>query len=350
MANIYDLIAPVELTGVARLEQAAEDWEVNRLQLGQWFPNDFVPRIDFAYATGTDRTYSESAQFRAFDERPRLGTRPGITRIRGELPPISMEYVLTEYDQIQLMAIQNGGEAQLRELVEPVVTKDIIRGVAAIERRMEFVRRDMLVDGTADFNEGGMSLTLDTGRDAGRSSTVSTGWDVPATATPITDERAVVDTMIDEENIGPTDLIAMMNTVTWRAWKLCQEVEDQWDSVRVRTHLNDDQANQIRRDNELPAVVINDSRAAHPETGVTERLIPDYKVLYLPRGAVGSTQYGIPAITNDPDVDIPFAQRPGPVAYLTREVKPSIVSTVVDALGLPLLKDPDATYALDVKP
>lgn len=348
--NVYDLIAPVETTGIARLAIADEERLVNQFMFGRWFPRELVDGIDFEYSTGTDRTYSDAAGFRAFDEPPRLGKRPGITRVRGELAPISIEYELSEYDKLQHRAVMGqGGNQQLRDLLEPVVNKDIVRGVDAIERRLEFVRRDLLLNGTAVFTEGGMDLELDVERDPARSSTVATAWSNIA-ATVLDDEAAVMDTMEDDEDLGPENMWAMMNRATWRDWKDTTQVKGAIPTTIAGGLVTDELGQQVRRDAELPDVLINNSRGKNPLTGTVEKLMPDGYVLYLPKFPVGETQYGVPAIADEPDIGLAYQERPGPVAYLTKSIKPLVTSTVIDALVMSLLRDPDATYSLDTSP
>lgn len=348
MTDVYDLIPPVELTGVLRLQQAAEDWRVNEFQFGAWYPNQEVDGIEFESDGGTDRTYSESAHFRAFDVAPRLGTRPGIMRIKGELPAISIEYELSEYQKIKNRAL-NRAETSLRDLIEPVVTKDIFRGVTAVERRMEFYRRDLLVFGATTIADRGLRLDVDVERNPARMSNAVVGWS-DVTATPLDDEYGNLQIMEDDENIGADQFIAMMNSVTYRNWKATDQVRNAIRDVRVRSVITDDEAQEIRRGLDLPPIQLNNSRGQNPNTGVVERLMPDNVVLYLPRFGIGDTQYGVSAMADEQGIEIPFNQRPGVLAYLTREIKPLVTSTVIDGIGAPVLKDPDATYAFTTEP
>lgn len=345
MGDVYQALEPARLTAIARNLLADEDWLVNQFQLAQWYPNELLPQIRFEYLTGSDRTYSEAARFRNFDVAPRVGNRPGFAKIEGELPPIGIEYPVREYDRIQLMGVNT--DADVADLLLPIVQQDVLRGVEAIERRFEVMRRDFLLTGTATLAEAGGRATIDVERDPTRELTVGTTWATAATATPLDDEADnVVEFMLDEENIGPDQMIAMMNSVTWRRWKATDQVRGAFQSVRVYDRLVDDQANQIRRDLDLPDVQINDGRVKNPFTGVVERIIPDGIVIYLPRFPVGSTMYGIPVMAGEPGIEFPLNRRPGPLAYIDRETKPVIYSTVLDALGAPMLKDPDATFVL----
>lgn len=346
--DILQIIPPSVVTGVARLQQAAEDWRVNEFQFGQWFPNVEVDGIDFEASGGTDRTYSESAHFRAFDTAPRLGTRPGITTVSGELPAISIEYEMGEFQKIKNRAAARN--AQLAELIEPVVTKDIIRGVAAVERRMEFYRRDLLVNGRTTIADDGLRLDVDVERNPARMSNAAVGWTDTLNARPFNDEYGNLRVLEDEENLVATDFVAMMNSVTYRAWKDTDQVKKAIRDVRVREIITNTEANEIRASLDLPPIQLNNSRGQNPNTGIVEKLVPDNVVIYLPRFGIGSTQYGVSAMADEADVDIAQDQRPGLLAYLTRNLKPLVTSTVIDGIGAPVLVDPDATYAFTTEP
>ena len=347
MSDIYDLIDPVELTEVARLALADEDRPENAFRLGQWFPGTLTSQIEFKASRGTTRTYTTAAPFRAFTTPPRLGTRPGRTEVRGELAPISLEFLLTETDRIrQREARAQGGQAA--EAANGDIYADVVNGIKAIENRMELIRSDFLVTGQTVISEGGLELTVNAGRSASRSSTVGTAWSNTATATPMTDEEGVLDVMSDNEGLGPDDLIAIMSRATWREYKATDQVREAWPTVRVMDTIPVSAVNELRQDNDFPEVVVYNAQLATTD-GTVRRVIPDGKVVYVPRNVpIGETQYGIPAIADESEFPLEADNRPGPVAYLTRQLKPLVVSTVVDALGVPVFLDPDATYALTV--
>lgn len=355
MTHVYNEIPASRITPVARKFNPAEDRERNRFQLSAWFPAEFLDDMDYKYDIGTDRDYNDSAEFRAWDTTPSLGTRPGWKSESGELPVLSKEYLVTEFDQVKLRAAQRN--QSFVDLLLPVIGKDVLRGRRAIERRFEFVRRDLLIDGEAQLRENGVQLDITTGRAASKSATAAVDWGTSATAECIEDERDMVDLQLDEEDMTPDQMVEMMNTVTYRKWRDSVQVREFFDTVRVVPEgaLNRERVNQIRRDAELPAIVINDSRGINPDTGLVEKIIPDDKVLFLPDPdgeieSIGQTFYGVTPMALDPDVDIPLNEQPGALAYVARSIKPSNYSTVIEALGVSVLKDPGATAVLDTTP
>lgn len=347
MADIYDVIDPTELTELARLVLADEDRPVNEFRLDQWFPAVLTDTIEFSWGRGTTRSYTQAAPFRAFSTGPRYGTRPGRMETTGQMPPISMAYLMTELDMLRNRELAQGGE-RARAVLESDVFADVVRGIKAIENRMEKVRADLLVDGSSTISENGIQLTLDAGRDAGREDTVGTVWSDTANATPMNDEETALDVLRDDEGLGPADLVVITNRATWREYKATDQVRNAYPSFRVLDTISVAAANEVRQDNDFPEVVVYDAMV---DTGSgPTKLIPDGKWLFVPRSIpIGDTQYGVPASADLPEISLEQDNRPGPVAYMTREVGPPLnINTVVDALGVPVLKDPDATFALTV--
>jgi hypothetical protein len=347
MGDIYnELIPAAEATQIARLMVADEDLVKNQFLLSRWFPPVAVEDIEFRWTTGTTRAYTPAAPFRNFDVPAHIGTRPGRSRKHGQMPPLSMEYLLTELDQLRIQQLR--GTAGGREVVEGDVFDDIARGIKAIENRFELVRSDALISGASTLAEKGISLTANWGRAAGRASTVGVLWSVPASAVPMNNEEAVLDVMADEEGLAPADIVAVMNRFTWRLYKNTTQVKSAFPSFRVLDTISVAAANQVRQDNDFPEVIVYDAQT-QDYSGTLRKVIPNGKVLYLPKGqSVGQTQYGIPVVASDPEIGLERNDRPGPVAYMSRVTNPYRLSTVVDALGFPVFMDTNATYCLTV--
>lgn len=346
--NIYDLIDPAVLTGIARLELADEDRAVNQLRLGQWFPNALVDDIDFEYTSGTSHAYTQPMNFRAFDTESPIGSRVGIMRKSGSLPALSEKYLITEFDRIKTRAGRGAGAAA--DAVMPSVIANIAQGVRAMELRMEIVRASALLTGDATLAENGLTIDVDFGRDAGRMSTVVTAWSDTANGTPMDDEEAVVEVMLDEEGLGASDLVAVMNRTTSRLLKASDQYTSANQSFRQHTTIPTSAVNEVRADHDLPPIIEYNAQL-RGVNGTVAKVIPDNKVIYLPVSApVGNTLYGVGAMADEPEMNLELDQRPGPLAYLMRSLDALKVWTVVDGIGMPLLKDPNVTYCLTTTP
>lgn len=348
MTDIFDGLAPALLTAYARTTLAAEDRPENQLILERWFPSVTSNRIRFEWAKGTTRDYTAAAPFRAFGTPGVTGVRPGRAKRRGKMAPTTMWYALSEDDILAIReAIDQGG--QVGEAVQDDVFGDIDAGIRAIRNRMEIVRADALINGSASISEHGLNFTVDFLRDPDNEDTTAVAWTTPATATPFQDERSALAQM-RLKGFGPSDLVSVMSDATWQSWLATDQVREAIPTVRVMETVTENQGLILRREHRLPDVLVYDA-TVHTVTDSARQLIPDGLVLYLPKNeTVGETQWGIPAVASDPRVGLERSDLPGPVAFVNRTLHPYSLSTVVDALGFPVLRDPDATFALDVSP
>lgn len=344
MADIFqEFYTPGELTAVAREMIAAEDFADNQFRLAQWFPIVNVDDVEFKWRAGSTRDYTAAAPFRNYDVPAHIGTRPGRKTKSGEMPPISMEYPLTEYDAKMLQQLARSGP-NAREVIEGDVFNDILKGLKALEARMEIARADALCNGTTTITEKGISLTADWGRTS-RSATPATPWSTVATATPMNDEEAALEVLDSEEGLQPQQLVTVMNRATWREYKATDQFLAAYPSFRVMDRVSRAAVNEVRQDNDFPELVIYNAQVRQ-FNGTTRYVIPDGKVLILPRGPIGQTQYGIPPSAIDPRIET--NNEGGPVSYQTVQANPYQLSTVVDGLGFPVFMDTQATYVLNV--
>lgn len=347
MANIAVEFDPARLTEIARQALAREDRPINQPRVNLWFPAFTVDSSEFEWRTGTTLDYTEAAPFRTLDVPAMLGTRPGATIARGEMPPISIEYIQREFDIMQARELASGGTEFSPEDVGLTATADIARGIRAIRNRMWTIQADLLMNGSASISDRGLDLTLDSNRNVNRSTTVGIPWSNSATAVPFSDEETMLDTLLDDTGLGPSDLIVLATRESWREYKRCQQVRDAWPTVRSLATLPSEAVNELRRDHDLPDVMLIDAQTKSLG-GTTRKVISDGKWVYVPKSApVGQTIYGTPAVV-DLAIDLAADNRPGPVAYVTSSVNPAKVEVVVDAVGVPLLKDPDATACLTI--
>src|SRR5690606_34436931 len=94
-----DYIEPAELTGYVR--EALADLEQNRFTLSRYLPSRTIDDLHYRFNRGGEGL-AEAATFRAYDAESPIGGRPGLTRVTGELPPISRKVRLGEFDRLRL--------------------------------------------------------------------------------------------------------------------------------------------------------------------------------------------------------------------------------------------------------
>src|SRR5690348_3832965 len=170
-----DYYTPGELTGYARA--AAADLPVNQFRLRQWLPSRLIDDLVYRFTKGGDSLIS-AAPFRSYDAESSIAGRPGVTRVSGELPPISRKIVLGEYDRLRRYANPDAG-------IQSAILSDAVRVTKQIEARLEVARGDALVNGSVTINENGVVASIDFGRDASMAVTAGTLWSLTGSADPI---------------------------------------------------------------------------------------------------------------------------------------------------------------------
>lgn len=336
--DIYDLITPAELTGYARA--ALADRPENALQLSQILPHRQVNDLNYRFNKGGGGL-AAAASFRAYDAEPGFGKREGISRVSGELPPIGMQYVLGEYDQLRL---RNANE-EIRSLL----LRDAARIARSIDQRFEFARGQALEEGKVVLNESGVQATVDFGRSASHSVAPGTLWSNLAASTPIDDMQAWRDVYVDTNGQEPEEMLLSTRLVNYLVR-----------NAQVRTHVLPvgSTVTQVRRsdleavltDFGLPRMRIFDARAID-QTGVSRKVISDDKLIFLPgSGAdMGATLWGTTLEAQEPQYGIAPADHPGlVVGAFKQSTTPIRVFTIGAAIGIPILANPDLTLVADV--
>lgn len=350
--QIYADIDPVFITNAFRalLTQPDEDREVNRFQLGNWFPTAFIAGTNYEWNDKrTLRTFTEAMPARAFDTEAVIKGREGVQKKSGSMIPFAEKYIITELDLVMQAAARASDPEAAADLDE--IFRDLERGVRALRARMEIAYAECIRLGTISFAENGMQPeAVDFGRSANNTSAAGTAWSDVANADPNAEEDAVLDYLLDEQDLDWDDLIAVCNRNTYREWAATDAIRNQFNSVRVLDTIPDSELARMRRDLGKPDIVQYNASARGYGQASGTKLIPDGDWLYLPKnGPIGATQYGAPAITNMPGgVNFELQQQPGPVAYVGFEVDPPRSYTVIDAIGMPVAYDINATYRLTV--
>lgn len=334
-----DYITPIELTGYIR--QAFADLQVNQFTLARYLPNNSVDDIDFRAVRG-GAGLVEAGEFRSYDTESPIGSRPGITRISGELPPLSRKIRLGEYDRLRTRKL----DARIRDSI----LNDALAMTRALSARMELARADALVNGTVTINENGLAnFTVDFGRKAGHSVTAATLWTDPA-ATPITDLMAWKKTYVASNGSQPGVMVTS-DRVLALLMQNGQVRNLVYPGANQPAIVTQDALMNVLRAFGLPSIELYDAQVSVNKTA--QRVIPDDKVLLLPSAGgptqLGETQWGTTAESLEPEYGLSgTADAPGVVggAYSTKD--PVAVWTKAAAIGLPLLINPDLSFVADV--
>lgn len=336
-----DYIEPSELTGYAR--EALQDLDVNQFTLSRYLPDTPIDDIDYRFTRGGEGL-AQAATFRNYDAPSRFGSRPGAVRVSGQLPPISRQIRLGEYDRLK--ARKAGDDAVVNAIFD-----DARRMTRAVAARMELARGEALVTGKVVISEGGVVATADYGRAAGHTVTAGTSWATIATAPALTNMIAWADTY--ETTTGQRPEVALTSRRIMRLLTRNDEIIDAVKgSAAGNTRVTRAELNALLESEGLPTIETYDAQVLVGTTAT--RPIADDKFLYLPavnsNTDLGATLWGTTAESLEPEYGIEEADAPGIVAGVYKSPNPLAFFTNAVGIGLPVLANPDLSFAADVIP
>lgn len=338
-----DYILPAELTGYVR--GALGDLNVNQFTLSQWLPNDTIDDLEYRFTKGGEGLV-QAASFRSYDAESPIGARPGLTRVTGELPPISRKVRLGEYDRLR----QRRADAPIRN----AIMTDAERMTRAVAARMEMARGEALYSGKIVLAENGVIATVDFGRKAGHTVTAATPWTTIATATPITDLMTWRDTYVASNGVEPGAILTSRRVMAL----LMQNAQIKglaYPAGTGATLMTQTMVNSVLEGFGLPPIHLNDAQVNVGTTAT--RLIPDDRVTLLPApgdpndpssSQLGATLWGTTAESLEPEYGVEDGEEPGIVAGAYSTKDPVAIWTKAAAIGLPVLANPDLTFTADV--
>lgn len=339
-----DYVDPAELTGYSRA--AVADLEINRFTLSRWLPHRPVDDLMFRFAVGGEGLV-EAATYRAYDTESPIASRPGLTRVTGELPPISRKIRLGEYDRLRNARASD-------DTIRSYILDDAVRMARAVAARLELARGEALVSGKLELAENGVVATVDFGRKAGHTVTAATLW-TAAGATPIADMLSWLQTYIDENGEPPG--AAVTSTQVLSSLLQSSEVRGLLAANGVTPSVASAAGlNTVVQAYGLPPIVPYDARV---KVGATnQRVIAANRFIYVPAPVdpgnvdgtdLGATLLGVTAEALELGYGLaPGTEQPGLVAGAYRTQDPVAVWTKAAAIGLPVMANPNLSFAATV--
>jgi len=346
MFLITDYVTPQELTGYVRA--ALMDLQVNQFTLSQQLPAKNINDLDFRFAKGGEGLM-EAATYRAFDTEAPVTNRPGVSRVSGELPPISRKIRQGEYYRLK----QRNLDGEIRS----AILEDAVRLTRQVEARFEKARADALVNGELTFAENGLSLSADFGRDSAAELDADTDsvsgeyWDATGatTPTPLEDLLKWQDAYVALNGSEPGQILANRKilAILMRSPEIRNIVfptGDTQPSLVTRAAVN-----QALSAFGLPPISLYD--AQYSVNGTATRFIPQDTLLMLPANGshdaaqMGQTFYGTTAESMEAGYD---GVGSGIVAGTYHTFDPVSVWTKVSAIGMPVLANPNLAFVAKV--
>jgi hypothetical protein len=356
VANEYitDVVPPEQLTGFVR-ELVSGD-----LPYASLFPS--LPTADIEYElTNVDlASAGEVARYRAWDTPARIGKRPGISIIEGEIPPLAWGYRLNEKEMARFDRLRAGVADRSDAMVERTIYDDAARAGQAVQNRLTLAHGSILQTGAVELTElgdvvSGNELKATFAVPANQMGVVpaTVAWTDHAAAVPVTDLLAweVIYRAnnggrnpdawgVSSEIMGDLVLNAQLKVLAAGSSGITPGLITPSTVTAVLSAMG------VR----APVLVMFDVERPTLTSGTPARVVSNRKVIGV-RAGMGNTLYTTPPATAGlarEGATQMATMEPGIIAYQVGDINPAWVETVAEGLAMPILRNPNALFVATV--
>jgi hypothetical protein len=343
MALWTDLIDPATLTGYARASLA--DYEQRQGTLARWLPNREVLDITVRFTAGQTGLV-DVANFRAYDAEPEIGSRPEGKRVTIDLPAISNNIPVSEYDQLRL----RGDVDETAALAAIQRTTDLV--VRSVSDSIESMRGIVLATGKATIDQFNYQSEDDFARPAAHQVTAPNLW-TTGSVSRLDYLEELREIYVESTGQEPGAILTSRRIM--QALRNGDEMATQLVNAAQRPATESEVRSTVSGAG-LPDLYVYDRRVRRG--GVAVKAIPDDLLLMLPAPVdpddwqgtqLGATFWGQTLTSTDSSYAIEVAEQPGIVAGVYRGEKPPMIAEVLaDAIALPVLANAELSLAAKV--
>lgn len=305
------------------------------------FPETRVQGIKFRTTSAKRRV--NAAKFRAYNAPTALAQRQAERIVNeGMLPALGQTLPVSEMDQI-LLDVDHGKDTQ--EYID-LLYSDVDRHVESIQTAQELAAGQLLANGSVSLP--GLGLDVDWNVPSANMPTAATLWDDPA-ATPLSDERAWMDYLLDTGAPAPREIITSRRARALLASNAEYRAAYYGSSTVGGTPtatLAPNEVDTVRARYGLPPIVTYDVQVWNDDQYV--RVLPDNKWIMVPdvpAAEWGQTQYGrtreAAKFTSGTNPALTREEAPGIVVVTGVEDDPVQIYSRGCAIGMPVLYVPD---------
>lgn len=332
--ELWDVVLPSDITRFSREVPIPQEYGALARILPDTSVNGFKARIRTLTRT------LRAAKFRAYNAENYIAGRPFTMSITDVvLPPVGQKIPLTELELLE----QAFASGDVNDDVIQQIYDDAETNVRAVRARLELAKGDVLTDGKFSLAaENGLTLDADFGLATSHKPTAGVLWTTHATATPLDDETAWIQQMVNDgggrPDIAVTSL-ARLNDLRANT----QYVQAYWGGITTsQPNLSIDQVNQVRANYGLPQIVLDDT--VIDVDGTTTRVLPANRFILANTNGLGETQYGVTAQALEVasgGTDAAFTRRDAPGIFTAayKETEPPARWTSTSAVAMPVLFD-----------
>ncbi|MFE0207001.1 major capsid protein [Streptomyces sp. NPDC058985] len=294
------------------------------------------------FRTTSSKRRVNAAKFRAYDAPTALAQRQAEKVVNeGMLPALGQTLPVSEMDQI-LLDVGHGSDTQA---YLDLLYSDVERHVESIRTAQELAVGELLATGSVTLP--GIGVPVDWNVPAENMPTAGTLWDQPS-ATPLSDERAWIDYLIDSGAPAPRMVLTSRRARSMLASNAEYQMAyyGQNSANNPGTTLSPPEVDAVRARFGLPPIVIYDVQVWNDNA--YQRVIPDNKWILVPdvpASEWAETQYGVTReaakFTSGTNPALTREEAPGIVVVTKVEDDPVQIYTRGAAIGMPVLYVPD---------
>lgn len=325
-----------DLTVYARQLYTPANYRLTR----EILPTTSIQGIRFRTTSAKRRV--NAAKFRAYDAPTALAKRQAERVVNeGMLPALGQTLPISEMDQILLDVGRGADTSQYVDLLY----SDVDRHVESIQTAQELAAGQLLANGVVTLP--GLGLDVNWNVPSANMPTAGVLWDQPS-ATPLSDERAWIDYLIDSGAPAPKMVLTSRRARSMLASNAEYQMAfyGQNSANNPGTTLSPPEVDAVRARFGLPPIVIYDVQVWNDD--VYQRVIPDNKWILVPdvpASEWAQTQYGVTReaakFTSGTNPALTREEAPGIVVVTKVEDDPVQIYTRGAAVGMPVLYVPD---------
>ncbi len=288
-----------------------------------------------------------SASVQAYNAEAQIGSREGLVKVSGEIPPIKRKIDL---DERSMLALRREGAGDV-EMVRSDLYNDIANMVNAVYTKIEALRITALALGKIELNENGIILSVNYGVPADQQVTLAGGdrWSESATRDIMGNIQTWTNTVEDATGVKPTK--ALTSNVVQALMLADQGIRDMiWGNTDDNRPVTLTQINNLLQSMDLPQLGFYNKRyRVQNEDGTytTTRFFPDNMFVLLPEGKLGDTLMG-PTAEAMLDEAVESKNVAGIYANVTHQNEPPMIWTKAAATSLPTFPAADRVFQAQV--
>ena len=347
MAIFWDAPAsPDDVTASIRRQPLPDS-----LTLTAEFPVEFEDdnTVNFSEIVRTNRT----ARYRSFDGRIHVSRRDAGSDKRVNLLPLSSSLTMGEYERLRVEFARTGG-TNSGALVRAIYN-DAANLTSEVQNRIEQAWGDVLTDAKLTISENGYAGEADFGMPGNHLKVANTVWTnvnalILDELIAWSDDYATGDA---KNGVRPARMKTSLR-VRRAMQRNVQLIGAVHGNASGKTRVSLAEMNDLFASEGVPVLEPEPYDTVVDVDGTTTRTIPDDRVVFLPQnlGDLGALKMGVSAtaleLVNSGNSDMTFEQAAGIVGVVDKDGPPYREQTLVDAVGMPVLKNARLLMVADV--